>query len=267
VLGWLPLVYVVASPLARWRVPADLLTATGLVTGAATVVAATAGGRWLLLAAVMAVLCGVLDGLDGAVANLLATSSAWGHVFDSFVDRCTDLLLLGALWVLGAAPELCVATGSLTLLQESVRASAAATGLEGVGVLTVWERPSRLILATLTFLAAGVRPASAAELAVVAAGLAVVLASIGVVQLLASVRRRLRGAAVLVTDGEPAVRGSGRPDQVGHDARRQLDQGQATTGVRGPAHEEQSRHRRPVGRPQESGAGSVRRRAVDGATG
>lgn len=192
VLGWLHLMYRVASPFARRGVPADLLTATGLAAGAAAVLFAAAGGRWLLLAAGMAVLCGVLDGLDGAVANLLTTSSAWGQVLDSFVDRCTDLLLLGALWVLGAAAELCAAAGALTLLQEGARATAAAAGLQGVGVLTVWERPSRLIVATLTFLAAGVRPESAGMLADGAAALAVALASVGVVQLLASVRRRLR---------------------------------------------------------------------------
>lgn len=192
VFGWLNVVYALAAPLARWRVPADLLTATSLLAGLAVTAIATAGGRWPLLAALFAVLCGLLDGLDGAVAALLDTSSPWGHVLDSFVDRCTDLLLLGALWVLGAPPELCVAAAALTLLQESARATAGAAGLHEVGVLTVWERPSRILVATFTLLAAGARPVSADVVAVAGATVATVLAGIGVVQLLASTHRRLR---------------------------------------------------------------------------
>jgi CDP-diacylglycerol--glycerol-3-phosphate 3-phosphatidyltransferase len=157
VLGWLKAVYLVASPLARWRVPPDLLTASGLVFGTAVVASASAGGQ----------------------------------VLDSFVDRCTDLLMLAALWVLGAPPQLCIAAGALTLLQESARATASATGLRGVGVLTVWERPSRIILATLAFLAAGVRPASADTVVTLGAGAATALATVGVVQLLVSIHRRL----------------------------------------------------------------------------
>lgn len=191
VLGWLKAVYVVASPLARWRVPADLLTASGLGVGAAVLASAAVGGRWTLLAALLVLLCGLLDGLDGAVASLLATSSAWGQVLDSFVDRCTDLLLLAALWALGAPPQLCIAAGALTLLQESARATAAAAGLRGVGVLTVWERPSRIILATLAFLGAGVRPASADTVVTLGAGAGTALAAVGVVQMLVSIHRRL----------------------------------------------------------------------------
>lgn len=191
VFGWLNVMFVLASPLARWRVPADLLTAASLLAGAGVAAAATAGGRWPILAALLAVLCGLLDGLDGAVAALLGTSSPWGHVLDSFVDRCTDLFLLSALWALGASPQVCVGAGALTLLQESARATAAAAGLGEVGVLTVWERPSRIIVATLTLLPAGARPASAELVAGAGATVAVVLAGIGVVQLLVSIRRRL----------------------------------------------------------------------------
>ena len=192
VFGWLNVVYVVASPLARWRVPADLLTGASLLAGVAVAGIAAAGGRWPLLAALLAVLCGLLDGLDGAVAALLDTSSPWGHVLDSFVDRCTDLLLLAALWVLGAPPELCVGAGVMTLLQESARATAGAAGLREVGVLTVWERPSRILLAGFALLAAGAWPVSAGSIAAAGATVATVLAGVGVVQLLVSIRRRLR---------------------------------------------------------------------------
>lgn len=192
VFGWLNIVYVLASPLARWRVPADVLTAASLLAGTAVAAVATVGGRWPVLAAMLAVLCGLLDGLDGAVASLLDTSSPWGHVLDSFVDRCTDLLLLGALWILGAPPELCIGAGTSTLLQESARATATAAGLREVGVLTVWERPSRILVATFTLLAAGAWPASADAVATAGATVATVLAGVGVVQLLVSIRRRLR---------------------------------------------------------------------------
>ncbi|MGK2854526.1 MAG: hypothetical protein ACSLE3_10595, partial [Microbacteriaceae bacterium] len=51
--------------------------------------------------------------------------------------------------VLGAPAWLGVSLALLTLLLESVRAHAQATGMQGPGALTSWERPSRVIVAAL----------------------------------------------------------------------------------------------------------------------
>ena len=50
------------------RISPDALSVTGVAVAGAAALVAGAGGRWPLLAAVLVVLVGVLDGLDGAVA-------------------------------------------------------------------------------------------------------------------------------------------------------------------------------------------------------
>lgn len=192
ILGWLSLTYRVARPLALRRIPPDALTATGPVLGGAVVGATLAGGRWPLLAMIVVVLSGLMDSLDGAVAALRGMARPWGTVLDSLADRCTDLLYLIALWVSGAPGWLCVAAGGLTLLQESSRATAAAAGMVGVGVITVWERPSRIILLAFAMAAVGAAPGWAGEIATVAAAVACGLAVAGCIQLLRAAYLRLR---------------------------------------------------------------------------
>lgn len=106
-------------------------------------------------------------------------------------DLCADLLHVLALWVLGAHAWLCVLAGALTMLHEAGRASASAAGMRGVGVITVWERPSRLIVAGLTLLATGLAPTVAGPVATAGAAVASGLATVGLGQLLAVIRRRL----------------------------------------------------------------------------
>ncbi len=153
VRGWLGITYAVARPLAAARVPPDVVTFGGLVTSAGVPLAAGLGGRWLLLAAALALVAGLLDNLDGAVALLSGRVSRYGMVLDSTVDRLSDLLLVSALWVAGAPGYVCVAGGTLMFVQEYVRASAAVAGMREIGIVTVWERPSRVIV-TAAFLVA-----------------------------------------------------------------------------------------------------------------
>ena len=58
---------------------------------------AALGGRWPLLAAVLVVVVAVLDGVDGAVAQLTDTSTSWGRVVDQLVDRVGDLSMVAGL--------------------------------------------------------------------------------------------------------------------------------------------------------------------------
>ena len=192
VAGWLHLTYVLARPLGRWRVPPDAVTLAGVAAAAAAVGLASSGGRWLLVAAAVVALAGLLDGLDGAVAVLAGRTSSWGYVLDSAADRCGDALLLTALWVCGAPGPLCVAAGFLTLLQEYVRARAAAGGMAEIGLVTVWERPTRLAVVGMTLLAAGLL-GGAAGWATAGAAAGTLLGLAGTGQLTVTVRRRLRG--------------------------------------------------------------------------
>jgi CDP-diacylglycerol--glycerol-3-phosphate 3-phosphatidyltransferase len=189
---WLAMTYLLARPLARARVSPDAVTLAALVVSAVSVWPAWAGGRWALAAAVLVVLSGLLDNLDGAVALLRGRATAWGYVLDSVVDRCSDLLHLIALYAVGAPGWLCALGGALTFLQEYARARAAAGGMPEIGVVTLWERPTRVIVATMFLVGAGVHVSSAGGWAAAGASASATLGAVGTAQLLVAVRRRLR---------------------------------------------------------------------------
>ena len=191
VRGWLRLSYTAARPLAAARVAPDALTLAGLVVAVAVVPLAAAGGRWPLLAVPVVVLSGLVDSLDGAVAVMTGRTSRWGFVLDSVVDRVSDAAYVVALWALGAPGWLAVVAGGLTGLQEYARARAAAAGLDDVGVVTVSERPTRVIGTAMFCLGAGLYPSAAAGWGTAGVGLGALAGLVGLTQLLVVVRRRL----------------------------------------------------------------------------
>lgn len=189
---WLSLAYVAARPLAARGVSPDALTAWGVLVSVCVPAIASAGGRWPLLAVAVVVVAGLLDNLDGAVAILTGRTSRWGFVLDSGADRLSDAAYLVSLWLLGAPGPLCVVGGGLMGLQEYTRARAGNAGMGEVAVVTVWERPTRVILTAGLLLGCGLIPA-AADLIAAGGGVAwVVLGTVGLAQLLVAVRRRLR---------------------------------------------------------------------------
>jgi CDP-diacylglycerol--glycerol-3-phosphate 3-phosphatidyltransferase len=191
VRGWLSLAYALARPLAG--LPPVVATALGLLAAAAAVVPSSAGGAWLLAAGVLVGLSGLLDSLDGALAIGTGRASRRGFVLDSAVDRLTEAAYATALWVAGAPGLLAVAFGALCWLPDYLRARAGQAGASGTGPLSVWERPTRVILTGLTLVGAGVLSASGNESIVVTSGAAVgaALGAVGVVQLGVSLRRML----------------------------------------------------------------------------
>ena len=198
---WLTLVYSCARPLARIGVPPDVVTLLGLVVSGVVVALCALGGRWVLLAAFVVGASGLLDSLDGAVAVLTGRASRWGAVLDSVVDRVSDLLYLVALWLVGAPAWVCVVTGAVVVVQEYARARATAVGMDDVGVVTIGERPTRVIVVAMFLLGAGIYtgagdvlsggPGSAAWWATLGAGVSLAVAVVALVQLVIVVRRRL----------------------------------------------------------------------------
>jgi CDP-diacylglycerol--glycerol-3-phosphate 3-phosphatidyltransferase len=187
---WLSLTYDVARLPVRARVSPDLLTLLAVLASFAAAALALPGGPWLVLAAFVVVVSGLLDNLDGAVAVLTGRTTQWGYVLDSAADRVSDLAYLVALWLAGAPAALCVAGGALMFLQEFVRARAGAAGMSEVGVITVWERPTRVIVTAVFLLCAG---GSADDVwASLGAAAWVGLGIVGLGQLLVVVRRTLR---------------------------------------------------------------------------
>jgi len=188
---WLATIHALASPFARLGVPPDVVTLLGALVSAGVVWLCWLGGSWVIAAAVVVGLSGVLDSLDGAVAVMTGRESRWGAVLDSVVDRVSDALYLAALWVVGAPAWTCVVAGFLVLAQEYARARATAIGMDDVGVVTIGERPTRVIVVAMFLLGAGIYVDAAAEWATAAALVSTGVAAVAFVQLLVVVRRRL----------------------------------------------------------------------------
>lgn len=191
--AWLTLAYTLARPLALLRVPPDVVTALGALVSGLAVYLAWLGEPWLVAAAVVVALSGVADNLDGAVAVMTGRTTRWGFVLDSVVDRVSDALYLVALWVVGAPGWLCVLGGALMGLQEYTRARAGNAGMSEIGVVTVWERPTRVIVTAMFLLGAGLYAAAAQQWATAGAAAWATLGVVGLVQLVVVVRRVLRG--------------------------------------------------------------------------
>jgi phosphatidylglycerophosphate synthase len=176
---WLLLCYPIARRLTG--IPPIVLTGCGLVVSAGVPVCAAAGGHWPFLGAVLVVAGGVLDNLDGAVAALTGRASGFGAVVDSVADRISDSAGLLALWYLGAPGWLVGVAAFGTAVQEYVRARAAGLGLPALP-LTLWERPTRIILLAGLLIGCGIFTGTA-MIATAGAAAALALLLIGFTQL------------------------------------------------------------------------------------
>jgi CDP-diacylglycerol--glycerol-3-phosphate 3-phosphatidyltransferase len=213
VVGWLGLVHALARRLER--VHPDVLSVAGVVVAAGAVGVASTGGRWPLLALVLVVAAGVLDGLDGAVALRTGRARPLGAVVDAVADRLADLCLVLVLLVLGAPAWWCAGLGTALLLHEYARARAQAAGMGSAGSVTVAERPTRVVVVAIACAGAGVAPAGTPGTgwgwAAVSALVWAVCAAVGLAQLAIGIRRELRGRPWV----DPT--GSGRADHAGDD--------------------------------------------------
>ena len=146
----------IGRTLQQVGISADVLTATGLVSAAATAVAVATGH--LHLAIVLLTITGLHDLLDGPVAKASGTSSVRGAFFDSVTDRVADALILGGIaWYLvsthpGHLVLLPFAVLAVTSLVSYQRAKAESLGISAKGGLM--ERAERMILLGIAFLSA-----------------------------------------------------------------------------------------------------------------
>ena len=191
--GWLRIVHAVAAPLARLRVPPDGVTLLGLLVACSALLLAPLG-RWGVLAAALVIaLSGLFDSLDGAVAVMTGRTSRWGAVLDAVADRISDAVFVATLWVVGAPAGVCVAAVALCWLQEYARARAGGAGMTEVGILTIDERPTRVVVVVMFLLASVARPDDDPGWATLGAWALVGLGVIGLVQVLVVIRRTLGG--------------------------------------------------------------------------
>jgi len=190
--GWLTLMHAAARPLAAAGVLPDVLTAWAVWLALGVVALAGLGGAWAVAGAVLLVVSGFGDGLDGAVAVLTDRATRWGYVLDSVADRLTDALYLTAAWAVGAPVWLAVVTGVGAFQLEYLRARAGNAGANPAAVITVGERPSRVICCAIALALAGSAPDRAAQLAGLSVAILLVLTLVGIAQLVVAVRRELR---------------------------------------------------------------------------
>lgn len=187
--NWLTLTYYCARPLARIGVGPNLITITGGLVSGLIPLLVWRGGGWVWLAVAAVVGSGLLDNIDGAVAVLTDRATAFGYVLDSVVDRISDGCYLLALWLLGAPAWLCVLGGAVTMLQEYVRARAGNAGLGELAVVTVAERPTRVIITAMCLAAALAVPAHVELVGTLAAAVWLGLGTVGLGQLTWALRR------------------------------------------------------------------------------
>ncbi len=188
VRGWVRLAYRAGSWLAARGVGPTAVTTTGLLLCLAAPAAVPLGRAGLLLAALLVLAAAFADGLDGAVAVLTGRASRLGYVYDSVADRLGEAGWLTAFWLAGAPGWLVVAAGGASWLHEYARARATAAGMDEIGVVTVAERPTRVLVAIFGLLAAAAVPVAITGAAAVWLALSVA----GLCQLAVAVRRALR---------------------------------------------------------------------------
>ncbi|MGW6032687.1 CDP-alcohol phosphatidyltransferase family protein [Gordonia terrae] len=197
VRNWVLISHGCARPLVRLGISPNTVTALGVIATALALCLTILGDWWALLAAFVILLAALLDGIDGAIAAQTGTASRWGRINDAVADRFSDVMLVGILVVVGAPAWLGATIAVLTLILEITRATAQAVGMTGPGAVTVWERPSRVILAVIAaacstlWWKADIGFAHALATAIALIG--VVLAAVGTIQLGIAVRRQTRG--------------------------------------------------------------------------
>jgi phosphatidylglycerophosphate synthase len=189
-LRWfLTFTYACAKPFARRRVSPNVVTLGGLVLGAlalvATKIAPALGGLVVLASS-------LTDGVDGAVAALSGRSSKIGFVLDSVVDRISDALFVIALVLIGANERLAAGAIAAVWLLEYTRARAGNAGLGEIGVVTIGERPTRVLASGLALVGAQFLSSRTSWCANLGVSLTLVACTIALVQLGWYLRRALR---------------------------------------------------------------------------
>jgi len=135
--------------LTRAGVSPDLITIAGTAGVVAGSVAFAARGQ-LVAATVVITLCALLDVLDGAMARARGTSSRYGALLDSTMDRVADGAIFGALaWWLATSGQRVLAAVTLVCLVGGQVVSYVKARAESLGFscdVGVAERMERLIL-------------------------------------------------------------------------------------------------------------------------
>ena len=186
---WLQIMYLVTTPLIKFS-PNHITVFAGALACLVMYVASVPALYWLV--AVLILLLGVLDSIDGVIAVRTGKVTQWGTFLDSFVDRIVDVAIAVALFVAGAPLEVTLLALTMTLVHEYMRARAASVGYKHIGIVTVAEKPTRILLGVIAFSALSVAPGHNSTFLAICAWVWLGLASLALAQLFAVYRRKLR---------------------------------------------------------------------------
>jgi CDP-diacylglycerol--glycerol-3-phosphate 3-phosphatidyltransferase len=189
VRGWVLIAYRMGSWLGSKRVRPSAVTTAGLIVSLAVPAVVPLGVPGMLLGALLVLVAAFADGIDGAVAVVTGRATRLGYVYDSVADRLGELAWLVAFGLAGAPVWLVVAAGAISWLHEYARARATAAGMREIGVVTVAERPTRVLVTIFGLLVGALLPVAVTVAAAVWAALALV----GLTQLAVAIRRELGG--------------------------------------------------------------------------
>ena len=145
---WLTLMWTLARPLAEARVPPAAITAAGVLLA---VDAPLLAARLPLVALVLVLAAALCDGLDGAVALLQARTTRAGAVADTIADRIADTAFALVIWQAGAPLWLVLLAAALSIGLEFARRRP---------LITVAERPTRVICTALACVSAAISDAA-----------------------------------------------------------------------------------------------------------
>ena len=145
---WLTLMWTLARPLAEARVPPAAITAAGVLLA---VDAPLLAARLPLVALVPVLAAALCDGLDGAVALLQARTTRAGAVADTIADRIADTAFALVIWQAGAPLWLALVAAALSVGLELARWRP---------LITVAERPTRVICTALACVSAAISDAA-----------------------------------------------------------------------------------------------------------
>ena len=142
----------VASTLVRLKVSPDAITWVGAL-GALTISVTLLAPGHFLLAGISISLLSLSDLLDGTMARLLGSQSAWGAFLDSTLDRITDAAVIGAVVYFyaqqnSAAGDRTMVAGLIALVMGQLTSYARARA-EGLGIdckVGIAERAERSII-------------------------------------------------------------------------------------------------------------------------
>jgi archaetidylinositol phosphate synthase len=101
---------------------------------------------YLILAAVLLLLSGFCDALDGVVARVYQQTTVFGGFLDSVLDRYADALIFASIIISNLCETiwgLIALVGALLVSYTRARAEAAGTKMESIGIA---ERPERIII-------------------------------------------------------------------------------------------------------------------------